>query len=68
MKSELVKLTFAIEIDEGEKLTIPDSIGRDIGKGKWLITIEPNAAEPIRNHNSFLNGYSSEDEGLYDDC
>jgi hypothetical protein len=68
MKSELVKLTFTVEIEEGEKLTIPDSIGRDIGKGKWLITIESDTATSIRSHDAFLNGYSSEDEGLYDDC
>ena len=67
MKSELVKLAFTVEIEEGEKLTIPDSIGQDIGKGKWLITIQPNSLDSIRTHNAFLNAYSPEDEGLYDD-
>ena len=67
MKSELVKLAFTVEIEEGEKLTIPDSIGLDIGKGKWLITIQPNSINPVRTHNAFLNAYSPEDQGLYDD-
>jgi hypothetical protein len=31
MKSELAKLTFIVELEEGEKLTIPDSISQDIG-------------------------------------
>jgi hypothetical protein len=32
------------------------------------IAIEPNSRGSIRTHNAFLNSYSSEDEGLYDDC
>jgi hypothetical protein len=68
MKSELVKLAFTVEIEEGEKLIIPDSISQDIGKGKWLITIQPNSTESIRTHNAFLNSYSLEDERLYDNC
>ena len=32
------------------------------------IAIEPNSRGSIRTHNSFLNSYSSEDDGLYDDC
>jgi hypothetical protein len=67
MKSELVKLTFTVEIEEGEKLIIPDRISQDIGKGKWLITIQPNSRTSIRTHDAFLNSYDPEDEGLYDD-
>jgi hypothetical protein len=33
-----------------------------------LIDIQPNSAGSIRTHDAFLNSYSSEDEGLYDDC
>jgi hypothetical protein len=32
------------------------------------IAIEPNSRGSIRTHNAFLNSYSLEDEGLYDDC
>ena len=67
MKSELIKLAFTVEIEEGEKLTIPDSIGQDIGKGKWLITIQPNSIDSIRTHDAFFSAYSPEDEGLYDE-
>jgi mRNA-degrading endonuclease RelE of RelBE toxin-antitoxin system len=56
-----------VERQEGEKLIIPDSISQDIGKGKWLITIQPNSIDSIRAHNAFLNSYNPEDEGLYDD-
>jgi hypothetical protein len=33
-----------------------------------LMTIEPNSLSSTRTHDAFLNSYSSEDEGLYDDC
>jgi hypothetical protein len=32
------------------------------------ITIQPSSIGSTRTHNAFLNSYSSEDEGLYDDC
>jgi hypothetical protein len=32
------------------------------------IFIEPNSRVSIRTHNAFLNSYSSEDDGLYNDC
>jgi hypothetical protein len=32
------------------------------------IAIESNSRGSLRTHNAFLNSYSSEDEGLYDDC
>jgi hypothetical protein len=31
-------------------------------------TIQPNSIASIRTHDAFLKSYSSEDEGLYDDC
>jgi hypothetical protein len=33
-----------------------------------LSTIQPNSIGSIRTHDAFLNSYSPEDEGLYDDC
>jgi hypothetical protein len=65
MKNQLLNLTFEVEIRAGEKLSIPDTLIEGIGEGKWLITIQPNLS--TRSHNSFLNSYSPEDEGLYDD-
>jgi hypothetical protein len=32
------------------------------------VAIQPNSIVSIRTHDAFLNSYSSEDEGLYDDC
>jgi hypothetical protein len=32
------------------------------------IAIQQNSVGSTRNHNAFLNSYSSEDEGLYDEC
>jgi hypothetical protein len=31
-------------------------------------TIQPNSINSIRTHDAFLNSYSSEDNGVYDDC
>jgi hypothetical protein len=69
MKTSIINITYEIELRPGEKLTLPSSLVDKIGAGNWVITIQPKSTEPdiIRNHNAFLNGYSPEDEGLYDD-
>jgi hypothetical protein len=68
MKSSLVNLTYEIEIQPGETLTLPQSIVEQVGEGSWIITIQPKSNKTkIRNHSAFLNGYAPEDEGLYDD-
>jgi len=66
MKNSLVNLTYEIELEPGEKLTLPDSLIAHVNAGRWLITIRPLPI-PIRCHSAFLNGYAPEDEGLYDD-
>ena len=67
MKSQLLQLAFEIELQDGEKLTLPSSIVEGIGKGKWLITIQPKTTISDRAHDAFLKSYAPEDEGLYDD-
>lgn len=69
MKSELVKLTYKVKIEPGEKLTLPASLIESVGSGDWIITVEQftPVSESIRNHQAFLNSYAPEDEGLYDD-
>lgn len=67
MKNQLLKLAFEVEIEEGEQLNLLSSIVQGIGKGKWVITIQPKTLVSDRLHSSFLNSYASEDEGLYDD-
>ncbi len=71
MKTNVVSLTYEIELQPGEELALPEALRTSLGAGRWIITIQPFTPEeqstPIRNHGAFLNSYSSEDEGLYDD-
>jgi len=66
MKNSLVNLTYEIELEPGEKLTLPESLIAQVDTGRWLITIHPTPT-PVRSHSAFLNSYVPEDEGLYDD-
>ena len=71
MRSELINLTYEIELQLGEKLSLPESVLENVGAGRWLITIVPvsktTAPDISRSHEAFLKGYAPEDEGLYDD-
>ena len=71
MQSNLLNLTYEIELQPGEKLALPTTLVDVIGAGRWVVTIRPSepvtTALPIRNHSAFLNSYTPEDEGLYDD-
>ena len=61
------QLSYEVELQPGEKLTVPAALANRVGPGRWVITIRPaNNDLPIRDHTSFLNGYAPEDEGLYD--
>jgi hypothetical protein len=68
MKTQVVNITYEIELKPGEKLTLPESLTESIGAGNWIITIQPKPNSPIatRSHDAFLKGYTPEDEGLYD--
>jgi len=66
MQNSLVNLTYEIELEPGEKLTLPESLIARVNAGRWLITIRPLPALS-RSHSAFLNSYAPEDEGLYDD-
>jgi hypothetical protein len=66
MRNSLVDLTYEIELEPGERLTLPESLIARVSTGRWLIRIYPLPA-PIRSHSAFLNSYAPEDEGLYDD-
>jgi hypothetical protein len=65
------KFTYQIHIEENTTFTVPESIINSIGAGDWLITFEridsDRNSHLIRDHQAFLNGYDSMDEGLYDD-
>jgi hypothetical protein len=70
MKDSLINLTYEIELQPDEKITLPETVVNAVGPGRWLITIQPlpgSAVAPVRSHHAFLTGYSPTDEGLYDD-
>ncbi len=70
MRSQPVHLTYEIDLNPGETLTLPPELTASIGAGRWLITIQPApslAPSSVRSHSAFLNSYAPEDEGLYDD-
>ena len=69
MNKDLTHLACAVELQPGEKLTLPPSLVENVGAGRWLITVQPVSpvVALIHRHDTFLNGYAAEDEGLYDD-
>lgn len=71
MQSNLLNLTYEIELQPGEKLALPPTLIDVIGAGRWVVTIRPSetitAVPSVRNHSAFLNSYAPEDEGIYDD-
>jgi hypothetical protein len=70
MQSNLVNLTYEVNLAPGEKLSLPPTLVETIGAGRWLIIIRPSTLETtslLRDHRAFLNSYAPEDEGLYDD-
>ncbi len=70
MEASLVNLSYEIELQPGEKLSLPQSLLDSVGAGRWLITVQPlsqpAASSPLRRHDAFLSSYAPEDEGLYD--
>jgi hypothetical protein len=71
MIDKLVHFTCEIDLQAGEKLSLPPACVEKIGAGRWLITVRslnPTLSlAPLRNHSAFLSGYAPQDEGLYDD-
>ncbi len=71
VKGNLLNLTYEVQLAEGERLTLPESLVAGLGEGRWIITIQPVSPDDtplrIRDHSAFLNSYVAEDEGLYDD-
>lgn len=71
MPTNPTPLAFTIELEPGEKLSLPPEVVAGVGPGQWLVTIQPlemeSASQPTRGHSAFLSSYAPEDEGLYDD-
>ncbi|WP_225896461.1 hypothetical protein [Amazonocrinis nigriterrae] len=47
MISKVVNLTYEIELQPGEKLSLPESIVESVGAGNWIITIQPKPSYPV---------------------
>ncbi len=71
MNASLVSLTYEIEPQPGEKLSLPQTLIESVGPGRWLVTVQPlgrtASSPPLRRHAAFLSSYAREDERLYDD-
>ena len=70
MKDQLIEVAYTVELEAGEKLTLPPDLVKTVGPGRWVLTVRPwmeTGTQPIRRHDAFLNGYAPEDEGLYED-
>jgi len=73
MKSNLLVLTYEVEIEVGERFALPAGLAESLTPGRWRITVQPldplsRPNGPVRSHDAFLSAYAPEDEGLYDDC
>jgi hypothetical protein len=70
MQSKFAELVYDIRLLPGETLRLPEEAAGILGPGHWLVSIrslDDNSHEPVRDHTAFLNSYSPEDDGLYDD-
>ena len=71
MPTQSAEMTYDIQLKPGEAMTLPAEAAKILGPGHWLVSIRPIDAQPAidgcRDHSAFLNSYSQEDEGLYDD-
>jgi hypothetical protein len=70
MKDQLIEVAYTVELEAGEKLTLPPNLVETVGPGRWVLTVRPwmgMGTQPTRRHDAFLNGYAPEDEGLYED-
>jgi len=70
MKDQLIEVAYTVELEAGEKLTLPPNLVETVGPGRWVLTVRPwtgTGTQPTRRHDAFLNGYAPEDEGLYED-
>jgi hypothetical protein len=70
MERQSLEKTCTVDVKPGEKLTLPASLVDGVGPGRWVVTVRP-CNEPVESragrHDAFLNSYSPQDDGLYDD-
>lgn len=69
MSNATLPIECEIELRPGEKLCLPETVTGRVGAGRWLVTVQPaGSSDATRVHQAFLDAYSPEDEGLYDDA
>lgn len=69
MPNATLPIECEIELRPGEKLCLPETVTRRVGAGRWRVTVQPAEKPDVtRVHQAFLDAYSPEDEGLYDDA
>lgn len=69
MSNATTHIECEIELRPGEKLSLPETVIGRVGAGRWLVTVQPaETSDATRVNQAFLEGYSPEDEGLYDDA
>ena len=71
MQTKLTEITYDVQLQPGEALSLPKDAAEILGPGHWLVSIRPaendSPHSALRNHAAFLNSYVPEDDGLYDD-
>ena len=68
MRQRALEVKYEVTIEPGEGFSLPPSVAKLIGEGRWLVTIQSVGLGPVRDHSAFLANYVAEDEGLYDEC
>jgi hypothetical protein len=71
MQAKFTEITYDVQLQAGESLSVPKEIAEIVGPGHWVVSIRSAESESrpgaIRDHAAFLNSFAPEDEGLYDD-
>ncbi len=57
-------LAITVDLQPGERLSLPADLIERIGPGRWVITVRQATplAGAVRRHDAFLSGYAPEDE------
>ncbi len=67
MSTRPTELIYDVHLQPGELLTLPKEAADILGPGHWTVSIRQTEPSSPRNHSAFLNSYTPEDDGLYDD-
>lgn len=67
MKDQLINISYTIDLQPGEKISLPPGLVDTVGPGRWIVTVRPASSNGslTRQHDAFLNSYVPEDEGQF---